>query len=94
MSDCSREMMLSEIVRSLPTNHRAYREYANLLGKEKLLADLEDSLRAIALNCERVSDRLPPELKIFNELQLVKAKLAAIIEAQNPTPTTHRLGLE
>ena len=94
MNQASRELKLSEIVRSLHPNHGAYREYATLIGKVQMLQELENSLWELSRTCEKVSNWVAPELQLFNELQLVKAKIAAIMEAQNPRPTDHKLGLE
>ena len=94
MNQASRELKLSEIVRSLHPTHGAYKEYATLIGKAQMLQDLESSLWELSRTCESASSRLSPELQVFNELQLVRAKIAAIMEAQNPRPTDHRLGME
>lgn len=94
MNQSGRELKLSEIVRSLHPSHGAYREYSMLIGKAQMLQDLESSLWELSRTCESASNRMSPELQLFNELQLVKAKISAIIEAQNPRPTDHKLGLE
>jgi hypothetical protein len=72
----STELTLSEVVRFLPPNHRAYKEYAELVGKAKILEDLEYSLRLKAGH-KMYESKIPAELSLIQEISELRSQLAA-----------------